>query len=58
MDAKTIHVSRLWALNEDFIKAMSELIIKKNEYKFSENLYPPKIQCPSNFKKCPCLNYE
>ena len=44
--------------NEDFIKAMSELIIKKNEYKFSENLYPPKIQCPSNFKKCPCLNHE
>ena len=44
--------------NEDFIKAMSELIIKKNEYKLSENLYPPKIQCPSNFKKCPCLNYE
>jgi len=37
---------------------MSELIIKKNEYKLSENLYPPKIQCPSNFKKCPCLNYE
>ena len=45
-------------INENFIKAMSELIIKKNEYKFSENLYPPKIQCPSNFKKCPCLNYE
>jgi len=45
-------------INEDFIKAMSELIIKKNEYKFRENLYPPKIQCPSNFKKCPCLNYE
>jgi len=45
-------------INEDFIKAMSELIIKKNEYKFSENLYPPKIQCPSNLKKCPCLNYE
>ena len=44
--------------NEDFIKAMSELIIKKNEHKLSENLYPPKIQCPSNFKKCPCLNYE
>ena len=47
-----------WHSNEDFIKAMSELIIKKNEYKLSENLYPPKIQCPSNFKKCPCLNYE
>ena len=45
-------------INEDFIKAMSELIIKKNEYKISEDLYPPKIQCPSNFKKCPCLNYE
>jgi len=45
-------------VNEDFIKAMSELIIKKIEYKFGENLYPPKIQCPSNFKKCPCLNYE
>jgi ferrochelatase len=44
--------------NEDFIKAMSELIIKKNKYKINENLYPPKIQCPSNFKKCPCLNYE
>jgi ferrochelatase len=45
-------------INEEFIKTMSQLIIKKNEYKFSENLYPPKIQCPSNFKKCPCLNYE
>jgi ferrochelatase len=45
-------------INGDFIKAMSELIIKKNEYKINENLYPPKIQCPSNFKKCPCLNYE
>ena len=45
-------------INEDFIKAMSELIIKKNEYKINEDLYPPKMQCPSNFKKCPCLNYE
>jgi protoporphyrin/coproporphyrin ferrochelatase len=45
-------------INDNFIKAMSELIINKNEYKFSENLYPPKIKCPSNFKKCPCLNYE
>ena len=45
-------------INEDFIKAMSELIIKKNEYAINENLHPPKIQCPSNFKKCPCLNYE
>ena len=45
-------------VNEDFIKAMSELIIKKNEHKVNESLCPPKIQCPSNFKKCPCLNYE
>ena len=45
-------------INEDFIKTMSELIIKKNEYKINKDLYPPKIQCPSNFKKCPCLNYE
>ena len=44
--------------NEDFIKAMSELIVKKNEYKINEDLYPPKNQCPSNFKKCPCLGYE
>jgi ferrochelatase len=45
-------------INENFIKTMSELIIKKNDYKFSESLYPPQTQCPSNFKKCPCLNYE
>ena len=45
-------------INEDFIKAMSELIIKKNEYKIKEGLHSPKTQCPSNFKKCPCLNYE
>ena len=54
------HYTRVPALgvNKDFINAMSELIIKKNEYKFNENLYPPKIQCPSHLKKCPCLNYE
>jgi len=45
-------------INEDFIKAMSELIIKKEDYKFNKNLYPPKNHCPSSFKKCPCLNYE
>jgi ferrochelatase len=45
-------------INEDFIEALSGLIIKKNEYKLNEELYPPKVQCPSNFKKCPCLNYE
>ena len=45
-------------INEDFIEALSELIIKKNEYKLNDELYPPKVQCPSSFKKCPCLNYE
>ena len=45
-------------INEDFIKTMSELIIKRNEHQINENLCPPKIQCPSKFKKCPCLNYE
>jgi len=34
------------------------LIIKKNEYKFNDYLYPPKIKCPAHLKKCPCLNYE
>ena len=33
-----------------------EIIINKDAYKISENFYPPKIQCPSNFKKCHCLN--
>ena len=45
-------------INEDFIHAMSELITKKDQYKISGDLYPPKMQCPSNFKKCPCRNYE
>jgi ferrochelatase len=45
-------------INDEFIRAMSELIIKKDEYKIREGLHPPKIHCPSNFKKCPCLNYE
>ena len=44
--------------NEHFIKAMSELIIKKDKYKFNDYLCPPKIQCPLHLKKCPCLNYE
>jgi hypothetical protein len=35
---------------------MSELVIKKEEYKWNDYLYPPKTQCPSYLKKCPCLN--
>jgi len=37
---------------------MSNLIIKKQEYNFNGELFPPKIQCPNQFVKCPCLNYE
>ena len=58
-DNGCIQYTRVPALgtNEHFIKAMSELIInKKDEYKLNENFYSPKIQCPSNFKKCHCLN--
>ena len=42
-------------INPDFINSLSTLVIKKEENKFSESLYPPKIQCPNQFKKCPCL---
>ncbi len=44
--------------NENYIKAMSNLIIKKQEYNFNGELFPPKTQCPNQFIKCPCLNYE
>ena len=52
--------SRVPALgvNENYIKAMSDLIIHKKEYNFNDELFPPKTQCPSQFKKCPCLSYE
>ncbi len=52
--------SRVPALgtNENYIKAMSNLIINKQEYDFNGKLFPPKIQCPNHFKKCPCLIYE
>jgi len=44
--------------NDDFIKAMSELIIKKDNYNFDGKIFPPKIRCPNNFKKCACINYD
>ena len=44
--------------NNNYIKAMSNLIIKKQDYSFDGRLYPPKTQCPNQFIKCPCLNYE
>ena len=52
--------SRIPALgtNENYIKAMADLIINKQEYNFNGDLFPPKIQCPNQFKKCPCIDYE
>ena len=52
--------SRVPALgtNVNYIKAMSDLIINKQDYNFNGELFPPKLQCPKKFKKCPCLNYE
>ena len=52
--------SRVPALgtNENYIKAMSNLIINKQDYNFNGDLFPPKLQCPNQFKKCPCLSYE
>ncbi len=44
--------------NKNYIKAMSNLIINKQNYNFDGELFPPKVQCPNQFKKCPCLNYE
>ena len=52
--------SRVPALgtNVNYIKAMSDLIINKQDYNFNGELFPPKLQCPKQFKKCLCLNYE
>ena len=45
-------------INENYINAMSTLIIRKQDYNFNGELFPPKIQCPNQFTKCPCLSYE
>ena len=52
--------SRVPALgtNINYIKAMSDLIINKQDYNFNGEIFPPKLQCPIQFKKCPCLSYE
>ena len=44
--------------NKNYIKSMSNLIINKKNCNFNGELFPPKIHCPNQFKKCPCLNYE
>ena len=53
-----IEYKELAGTNENYIKAMSNLIINKQDYNFNGELFPPKTQCPKRFKKCPCLNYE
>ncbi len=52
--------SRVPALgtNKNYIKGISDLIINKQDYNLNGKLFPPKVQCPNQFKKCPCLNYE
>ena len=54
------HYSRVPALgiNESYIRAMSNLIINRKDYSYNGKLFPPKVQCPKQFTKCPCLNYE
>ena len=53
-------ITRVPALgtNENYISAMSDLIINKENYNFDNKIYPPNQRCPNNFQKCPCLNYE
>ena len=41
--------------NTNFINSLSSLIINKDQNKFNDNLYPPKVKCPNQFTKCPCL---
>ena len=50
--------SRIEALgiSDYFIDSLTNLILNKDDYKYKNNLYPPKNRCPSNFTKCPCLN--
>jgi ferrochelatase len=43
-------------INEDFIDCLSDLILYKEDYKFTDSLYPPPNKCPSNYIKCPCVN--
>lgn len=45
-------------INKNYIKSMTDLIINKQDYNFNGELYPPRVQCPNQFKKCPCLSYE
>ena len=41
-------------ISDYFIDGLSNLILNKDKHKLKNDLYPPKIQCPNKFKKCPC----
>ena len=47
--------SSCFGTNVNYIKAMSYLIINKQDYNFNGKLFPPKLQCPNNLKNVPCL---
>ena len=51
-----VNYSRVSALgiNKYFIESLSNLVLNKDDYKFKDDLYAPKVQCPSIFNKCPC----
>jgi len=43
-------------INEDFIDCLSDLILYKEDHKFTDSLHSPQNKCPSNYIKCPCLS--
>ena len=44
--------------NQKFIKAMTNLILNKENNDLDGVLFPPKVRCLNKFKKCPCIKYE
>ncbi len=42
-------------INQIFINSLTNLVINKDKNRLIENLSPPKVRCPNQFKKCPCL---
>ena len=45
-------------IEENDILISKKIIINKKDYNYNGKLFPPKVQCPKQFTKCPCLNYE
>ena len=41
--------------NKYFINSLSSLVLNKEKNRISEGLCPPRVQCPNQFKKCPCI---